>query len=69
LLKVIAQIHLDDTLTDEQMKTAQRAAKLLQANGLSATQTEKRDQYVKLIGIEVDDTKASDLVGMVVSKA
>lgn len=69
LLKVIAQIHLDDTLTDEQMKTAQRAAKLLQANGLSATQAEKRDQYVKLIGIEVDDTKASDLVGMVVSKA
>ncbi|GMM70172.1 hypothetical protein MTsDn5_01240 [Alteromonas gracilis] len=69
LLKVIAQIHLDDTLTDEQMKTAQRAAKLLQANGLSATQADKRDQYVKLIGIEVDDTKASDLVGMVVSKA
>jgi len=69
LLKVIAQIHLDDTLTDEQMKTAQRAAKLLQANGLSATQADKRDQYVKLIGIEVDDTKASDLAGMVVSKA
>ena len=69
LLKVIAQIHLDDTLTDEQMKTAQRAAKLLQANGLSATQADKRDQYVKLIGIELDDTKASDLVGMVVSKA
>ena len=69
LLKVIAQIHLDDTLTDKQMETAQRAAKLLQANGLSATQAEKRDQYVKLIGIEVDDTKASDLVGMVVSKA
>lgn len=69
LLKVIAQIHLDDTLTDEQMKSAQRAAKLLQASGLSATQAEKRDQYVKLIGIEVDDTKASDLVGMVVSKA
>ncbi|MBJ2130224.1 response regulator [Alteromonas sp. IB21] len=69
LLKVIAQIHLDDTLTDEQMKTAQRAAKLLQVSGLSTTQAEKRDQYVKLIGIEVDDTKASDLVGMVVSKA
>ncbi len=69
LLKVIVQIHLDDTLTDKQMETAQRAAKLLQANGLSATQAEKRDQYVKLIGIEVDDTKASDLVGMVVSKA
>ena len=69
LLKVIAQIHLDDTLTDEQMKTAHRAAKLLQASGLSATQADKRDQYVKLIGIEVDYTKASDLVGMVVSKA
>lgn len=69
LLKVIAQIHLDDALTDEQMKSAQRAAKLLQANGLSATQADKRDQYVKLIGIEVDDTKASDLVGMVVAKA
>ncbi|WP_334047992.1 response regulator [Alteromonas gracilis] len=69
LLKVIAQIHLDDALTDEQMKSAQRAAKLLQANGLSATQADKRDQYVKLIGIEVDDTNASDLVGMVVAKA
>ena len=69
LLKVIAQNHLDAVLTDDQMRTAQRAAKLLQVSGLSTTQAEKRDQYVKLIGIEVDDTKASDLVGMVVSKA
>jgi len=69
LLKVITQIHVEDNLTDEQMKIAQRAAKLLNDSGLSTTQAEKRDQYIKMIGIEVDDTKASDLVGMVVSKA
>lgn len=69
LLKVITQIHLDDNLSDEQMKSAQRAAKVLLSSELSTTQAEKRDQYIKRIGIEVDDTNAADLVGMVVSKA
>ena len=69
LLKVITQIHLDDNLSDEQMKSAQRAAKVLLSTELSTTQAEKRDQYIKRIGIEVDDTNAADLVGMVVSKA
>ena len=69
LLKVITQIHLDDNLSDEQMKSAKRAAKVLLSSELSTTQAEKRDQYIKRIGIEVDDTNAADLVGMVVSKA
>ena len=69
LLKVITQIQLDDNLSDEQMKSAKRAAKVLLSSELSTTQAEKRDQYIKRIGIEVDDTNAADLVGMVVSKA
>ena len=69
LLKVITQIHLDDNLSDEQMKSEKRAAKVLLSSELSTTQAEKRDQYIKRIGIEVDDTNAADLVGMVVSKA
>ena len=69
LLKVITQIHLDDNLSDEQMKSAKRAAKVLLSSELSTTQAEKRDQYIKRIGIEVDDTNPADLVGMVVSKA
>ena len=68
LLKVITQMHLDNGLSEEQMNSAQRAAKLLCAEELSATQAEKRDQYIARIGIEVDDTNAADLVGVVVAK-
>ena len=68
LLKVITQMHLDNGLSEEQMKSAQRAAKLLRAEELSATQTEKRDEYIAKIGIEVDNTSAADLIGMVAAK-
>ena len=68
LLKVITQMHLDGGLSEEQMKSAQRAAKLLCTEELSATQADKRDQYIARIGIEVDDTNAADSVGMVVAK-
>ena len=40
LLKVITQMHLDGGLSEEQMKSAQRAAKLLCTEELSATQNE-----------------------------
>ncbi|MHC6645186.1 response regulator [Alteromonas sp. HB246098] len=69
LLKVITQMHLDSGLSEEQIHSAQRAAKLLCSEELSATQAEKRDQYIARIGIEVDDTNAADLVGVVVAKA
>jgi hypothetical protein len=36
---------------------------------LSPTQAEKRDQYISRIGIEVDDSNAADLVGVVAVKA
>mgnify|MGYP000238724876 FL=1 len=61
-------MHLDGGLSEEQMKSAQRAAKLLCTEELSATQADKRDQYIARIGIEVDDTNAADSVGMVVAK-
>ena len=69
LLKVITQIHLGDNLTDEQMEAAHKAAKLLLSSDLSPTQAEKRDQYISRIGIEVDDSNAADLVGVVAVKA
>jgi DNA-binding NarL/FixJ family response regulator len=69
LLKVVAQIHLADDLTDDQIECAQRAAKVLMQSTLSPTQASKRDQYIKRIGIEVDDSDVSDLVGVVAAKA
>ncbi|MDY6976969.1 MAG: response regulator [Pseudomonadota bacterium] len=68
LLKVIAQMHLDTGLSEEQMNSAKRAAKLLCDGELSATQAEKRDQYIARIGVEVDSSNAADLVGMVAVK-
>jgi hypothetical protein len=69
LLKVSAQICLADDLTSEQLETSQKAAKVLMQSTLSPTQTSKRDQYIKRIGIEVDLSDASELVGVVAAKA
>ncbi len=62
-------LTLSDNLTDEHMEAAHKAAKLLLSSDLSPTQAEKRDQYISRIGIEVDDSNAADLVGVVAVKA
>lgn len=69
VLKVIAQINLNEELNPEQINTAERAAKVLYQNSLSPTQADKRDKYVRKIGIEVDTTQASELVGVVAARA
>lgn len=69
LLKVTAQICLSDDLTSQQLEAAQKAAKLLMQSTLSPTQTTKRDQYIKRVGIEVDLSDVADLVGVVAAKA
>ena len=40
------------------------AAKVLLEGKLSPTQAEKRDMYIQRLGLEIDDVKASDFIGV-----
>lgn len=63
LLKVIVQIYKNDPLTSEQLAIAAKAGKLLCSQNLSATQAEKRDQYIVHLGLDVDLDEETEVAG------
>ncbi|BFT30104.1 hypothetical protein D210916BOD24_12800 [Alteromonas sp. D210916BOD_24] len=64
LLKVIAQIHLTETLTKEQHDTSISAAKMLTQSNLNAPQTEKLNQYICELNLDVVKEAQPELAGV-----
>ncbi len=54
LLKVLVQINKANTLTGEQLTTARQTAAQLSAASIAPTHQQKRDQYIKALGLSLD---------------
>ncbi|GGW89357.1 response regulator [Alteromonas halophila] len=67
LLKVLVKLSEKDTLSASQLSNASKAATTLHHARLSDLQAEKRDQYTRMLGVEIEasndeDTRAVKLV-------
>lgn len=56
LLKVVHQIFITESLSEEQIQTALKASTFLKGENLSPTQAEKRDQYIEKLGLSENET-------------
>lgn len=65
LLKVIVQLQLQNNLSNDQLKNAKGAAKVLVTTTLSPTQCQKRDQYIKQLGLAPDSLEEQTMAGVI----
>ncbi len=64
LMKVLLQIHRTQPLNDEQLEVVTLAARMLTNEKLSASQADKRDQYIDKLGLEIEAPQDKDTVGI-----
>ena len=69
LLKVIVQLNASHPLTTDQHEVAVKAATLLMREKLSPVQTEKRDQYINSLGLDIDNAEPSNVVNILSKRA
>lgn len=64
LMKVLLQMHSTQPLNDEQLEVVTLAARMLTNEKLSASQADKRDQYIDKLGLEVEATHDKEALGV-----
>lgn len=64
LMKVLLQIHSTQPLNDEQLEVVTLAARMLTNEKLSASQADKRDQYIDKLGLEVEVPHDKEALGV-----
>ncbi|CAD5272437.1 Response regulator receiver domain-containing protein [Alteromonas sp. 38] len=64
LMKVLLQLHSTQPLSDEQLEVVTLAARMLTNEKLSASQADKRDQYIDKLGLEVEAPHDKEALGV-----
>jgi DNA-binding response OmpR family regulator len=64
LMKVLLQMHSTQPLNDEQLEVVTLAARMLTNEKLSASQADKRDQYIDKLGLEVEAPHDKEALGV-----
>lgn len=64
LMKVLLQMHSTQPLNDEQLEVVTLAARMLTKEKLSASQADKRDQYIDKLGLEVEAPHDKEALGV-----
>jgi DNA-binding response OmpR family regulator len=64
LMKVLLQLHSTQPLNDEQLEVVTLAARMLTNEKLSASQADKRDQYIDKLGLEVEAPNDKEALGV-----
>ncbi|WP_218396342.1 response regulator [Alteromonas lipotrueae] len=64
LMKVLLQLHSTQPLSDEQLEVVTLAACMLTNEKLSASQADKRDQYIDKLGLEVEAPHDKEALGV-----
>ena len=64
LMKVLLQLHSTQPLNDEQLEVVTLAARMLTNEKLSASQADKRDQYIDKLGLEVEAPQDKEALGV-----
>jgi len=69
LLKVLVQLNISQPLTTAQYDVATNAATMLMNEKLAPVQSEKRDQYIARLGLNLDEDKLGNVVSILGKRA